>query len=237
MTLVSIHCPVCHQSRDVEYPYECAWVKVAVCNACADRNQPVAVTIKPDPWSQHWIETCPREFRTKEEGGITDLERLRREQPAADKYLGWGGEYSLMFVGHTGGCKTRLAWRLVRGYHDLGKSHACFTSFSFQAAAQAAGGEYRLDHWSRDLVKLPLVFLDDLGKSPWTENTWGAFFYVVDQRLAHGNPTLITSNFTPQDLQASLTARAVPTLTQMVAPLLRRIREKFNVVNLIVGNE
>lgn len=234
MTLISILCPVCGKSREVDMPDEFALVRVALCEPCADRHcQTVALPVK-DSWEERWREICPKEFRLIQEGGTCDWQRLTRVQPKGVEVIGWSGESNLALVGKTGGCKTRLAWRLVRGFHDLRQSYACFTAYDFQAAAQSAGGQYRLDDWSRELVKLDLFFLDDLGKAPWTENTWAAFFYVVDQRIAHGKPILITTNFVPGDLERSLNAKGIPMLKEMAAPLLRRIKESFQSVTMEV---
>ena len=124
---------------------------------------------------------------------------------------------------------------LMSGPPQIGKTHfACGAFFKFeeQGIQRSYWREYDLHKqwmectWSDrksddyqspdDLIALLqgvyVLIIDDVGKTKMTE-AWGAFLYqIIDWRLANNKPTLLTSNWRPDELQqrgweASLVAR------------------------------
>lgn len=174
----------------------------------------------------HWHRICPLEFRTTEEGGRTDLARLLREQRHADAIIrhpldGQG----LVARGSSGTGKTRAVWRLLRRYHDAGRYIRAMTSGEFDRQARDAGGKFTLTDWVAKLVEADVLFVDDLGKAPWTPATVGLFFDVLDERYKAGRVIVMTTNLSGPKLVAQLR------IGQDIAePMLRRIRETCRVI-------
>ena len=174
----------------------------------------------------YWQKVCPMEFRTLEEGGRTDLARLLREQPTAREIMehhlnGLG----LVARGDSGTGKTRSIWRLLRRFHEAGKGVKALSSGEFDRQARDAGGKFTLTEWVERLVEADVLFLDDLGKAPWTPTTVGLFFDVLDERYRAGRSMFITTNLSGDKLVAQLRIGK-----DIGEPLLRRIRETCKII-------
>lgn len=181
--------------------------------AAAERNR-----AKTDRWNA----LCPSEFRTLEEGGRTDVARLLREFPAVQTVIDHDfttGE-GLIVKGRTGSGKSRAAWRLLRRAFDRGKTLVALTSGEFDREARDAGGNFTLTAWVDRLAKADILFVDDLGKAPWTPATVGIWFDVLDGRYRDGRPIVVTTNLDGAALVTQL--RIGPDLGE---PMLRRMRE------------
>jgi len=171
---------------------------------------------------ERWAALCPREFRTITEGGQTDVERLTREFPklaqviAHDLTTGQG----LIVRGKSGHGKTRSAWRLLRRAFDAGKTIRALTSGDFDRQARDAGGTFTLTEWVDRMIRADILFIDDLGKAPWTPATVGIWFDVLDGRYRDGRPIVVTTNLDGAALVAQL--RVGPDIGE---PMLRRMRE------------
>jgi DNA replication protein DnaC len=174
----------------------------------------------------HWQRVCPMEFRTLEEGGRTDLARLLREQKHAREIMehpltGQG----LVARGDSGTGKTRAVWRLLRRFHDAGRYVRALTSGEFDRQARDAGGRFTLTEWVERMVETDVLFIDDLGKAPWTPATVGLFFDVLDERYRAGRSMFLTTNLSGQKLVTQLRIGK-----DIGDPMLRRIRETCKVI-------
>lgn len=175
-----------------------------------------------------WEAICPSEFRTRFEGGATDLDRLEREQPALREILSHPhGSKGLILRGTTGAAKTRCMYRLLRSRFILHPrpSIVAITSGRFDREARDAAGNFTLSQWFRRMAKADILFIDDLGKGKWGPGTAGQLWEIVDDRCANGLPVFITTNFTGDKLVEVLGLDG-----DTAAPLLRRLREHCRVI-------
>lgn len=171
--------------------------------------------------SSLWAIFCPEPaFRTQAEGGSTVVARLQRDCLKYDAIMAHQfGPQGLLLRGDTGKCKTRAMWRLMRKLFDEGKSIAAVTSGKFQREYQSSAGKHEANEWFDRLARADCFFLDDLGRVPWTPNTWGQFFELIDDRCKNERPFFITTNETGDSL-AQMCADPVTW-----SPLYRRLKE------------
>jgi DNA replication protein DnaC len=153
--------------------------------------------------ADEWNELCPREYRLTSEGeGETDLDRLKLECRQLDRILAWTYQRRGLVIRSkaSGMSKTRAAWRLLKKMWDEKRTIAYYTAGAFQRRAQDAAGNYTITAWFEKLIVTDVVFLDDLGKGYWTENTEALWFDLVEQRTANHKPVIVTTNYTGDEL-------------------------------------
>lgn len=168
-----------------------------------------------------WATICPALYRLTTEGGLTYLNRLTAEQPKlADVLKIPFGHVGLVLRGASNGAKTRSMFRLLRKFHDEGRSIIAYTSAGFERQARDAAGNFTLTAWTEQLKSVDCLFLDDLGKSTWSPTTTATFFDLIEQRIGAGRPIYLTTNLTGEALMTNLKVGK-----DIGEPLLRRIRE------------
>ncbi|MDD3653381.1 MAG: ATP-binding protein [Desulfotomaculaceae bacterium] len=78
------------------------------------------------------------------------------------------------------------------------------------------------DYTEYDLVdtarKVPLLILDDLGAHNYTEWSRNKIFSIINYRLNHCLPIIVTTNITPEDLDEYLGERTTSRLLEMCRP-------------------
>lgn len=176
---------------------------------------------------EEWARICPMAYRTRLEGGTTDLSRV-------EAMPGWGevskhalGPMGLILRGHTGAGKTRCMFRLLRLYHvQIPRPRiVALTSGEFDRQARDAAGDFSLTKWFNRLVAADAVFIDDLGKGKWTASTAGQFWELVDARTKEARPLFLTTNLSGDTLVQHLGVGK-----DIGEPLLRRLRENCKVI-------
>jgi hypothetical protein len=168
-----------------------------------------------------WDALCPMEFRTTDEGGRTDVGRLLGEFPILQQVIQHDlPSQGLIVRGKSGHGKTRAVWRLLRRSFVDGKRIRAMASGEFDRQARDAGGKFTLTEFVDRLIEADVLFLDDLGKAPWTPATVGIWFDVLDGRYRHGRPIVVTTNLDGAALVKQL--RIGPDIGE---PMLRRMRE------------
>lgn len=218
---------VCKRGDDGRLEMQCE-----LCCAKPVSRAQVAPPMRLDPWET----VCTPVYSLESEGGQTDAKRLAKawgEKSDTKERLTAGQIRDLIFThngpillgGDPGAMKTRLAWRMVHAVWKKPAQVHCFTSWSFQAELQDAGGNHQSRAWMKTLTESALVFIDDLGKAEWTANTHGAFFELVEARIAHRRPLLITTNESFSDLKAARTGHKSAVAQSSGEALLRRFRE------------
>lgn len=189
--IVPTICPTCEEERG----------RAAVNKERAARNAQ-----KDEARAKHeraWERLCPKEYRlTSENAGNTELARLELACPLLKRILTWvyAGRGLVLRSRASGKCKTRAMWRLLRKQFVEGRSIGYYTAGSFQRRAQDEAGKYTIDAWFNTIAALDIFFLDDLGKGFWTENTEAIFFDLTEHRTSQGRPTMVTTNYSPEEL-------------------------------------
>lgn len=168
-----------------------------------------------------WEALCPFEFRCTTEGGRTQTQRLLGEFPILQQVIDHDlTVHGLIVRGKSGSGKTRATWRLLRRSFDAGKRIRALASGEFDREARDAGGKFTLTEFVDRLIEADVLFIDDLGKAPWTPATVGIWFDVLDGRYRHGRPIVVTTNLDGAALVKQL--RIGPDIGE---PMLRRMRE------------
>lgn len=186
--------------------------------AIRDVSSPAAVK------AAAWALICPKSYRTTNEGGSTDLGRLHAEQPlmsladGPDAYR--FSATGLLFRGDSGTCKSRVMWRVLRRQWDAGMSVLPFTAGEFEREFRDAAGNHRLMAWFDRVFAADCFFIDDLGKSKWSQNTVETFFDLVEKRTNSDKPCFITTNYARDTLAANMELAK-----DEAEPLLRRLLE------------
>lgn len=112
------------------------------------------------------------------------------------KVLNWNHETSkgLLIQGETGKGKTRIAWLLVRRLMlDLKVRVRFITDPSFSREYSRRLGKGTADEWIDKLVRAPVLFIDDLGKSAVTPRYKEQFHDVLESRTSRNKPMIITT--------------------------------------------
>ena len=147
---------------------------------------------------KNWNSICPKEYRLKSESnGNTELFKLELNCKQLKQILAHDKDKGLiLFSRISGKCKTRAIWRFIRQLWNQGHSIRAFTSSSFQRECQDAAGNHLSTEWFNKVSRCDYLFIDDVGKQPWTANTHGAWFDIVESRTSEGRPILMTTNLT-----------------------------------------
>jgi len=152
---------------------------------------------------ESWKILCPKKYRTIEEGGETELEKLPKEKLA--RVLSWTPEQrprGLVLHGETGRCKTRLIWRLLRKLHERGMKIVAFdcVSFGHECAQHFRDGTEQ--RWLKNIMSADVVFFDDLWKLAMTERVDSELFGIIEKLGSECKPYFATTNFTGESLIA-----------------------------------
>lgn len=165
-----------------------------------------------------WHRLCPPLYRS------TDPARLPAGPLAAVRRWTFGPQ-GLLAVGPTGSGKTRACYLLLHDLHLAGVPLRTFdcAAFGHEVARRFRDGDG--EAWADRLAAhRGVVFLDDLGKVPFTERVEAELFALVERRTSHRLPIIATTNASGSDLEDRLS-------TDRGAPLVRRLREFCEVVN------
>lgn len=166
-----------------------------------------------------WHKFCPPDYLICDRSKLPTPEKL-------DEVLTWEfGPKGMVLFGDTGRGKTRCAWQILRRELFSGRTIACMdSSAGLGYAALYSESANMVKKWFDKIVSIDLLLLDDVFKNKLTDSFEGIIFTLVDQRIQHHRPTIITSN----DTGATLAGR----MTQDRAnPLLRRLREHCIQIN------
>jgi hypothetical protein len=150
-----------------------------------------------------WEKLCPIQYRlTTECGGKTTLARLELECKQLPAILAWKfSDRGLVIRSRGSGlCKTRAAWRLLRKQWNEGRKIVAFSAGAFQRQAQDQAGKFTMNAWFNNIAGADIMFLDDLGKGYWTENTEAVWFDLLEQRTSQGMPMVVTTNYSGDEL-------------------------------------
>lgn len=118
------------------------------------------------------------------------------------------GAESMLFTGGPGLGKTFLSACIARSVADGGHSVVYETAIRlFGDFESAKFGDYSEENQSRTekYLRCDLLIMDDLGSEMVTQFSQSALYTVVNTRLMENRPTIISTNLTPEGLQARYT--------------------------------
>lgn len=141
-------------------------------------------------------------------------------QEPLSKVMAWKfGPKGLVIHGNTGTGKTRAAALLLKRIHlQDRKTIAAFfgNSFAHECGRRFlhGGGE----EWIAELSRFDVLFLDDFGKNKFTERVEAEQFGLIERRISHLRPVILTTNFIGKTLAGKMSE-------DRAEPLIRRLRE------------
>lgn len=162
------------------------------------------------------------------EKGISYHELARLAYNAAKSFTGnflkLSNPDGLLFTGPVGSGKTFLACCIanalladgrtvlfavvpdlldqIRSTYDLGRGMEDITEFDIVDTAR----------------QVPLLILDDLGAHNYTDWTRNKIYSIINYRLNHQLPVIVTTNISPEDLENYLGERTTSRLLEMCKP-------------------
>lgn len=182
-------------------------------------------------WRQaSWEKRCPERYR---EAWRWDLVKPGVQRSEVLKVTAWQyGERGLYIYGESGRSKTRALYVLLKRLILAERRDVkIFDGPGFSTAASRAFSEpAETDRWLDPICRVAVLVIDDLGKR-WTPATEDAAFTVIDRRTAAKLPTLVTANYTGEQLQQMSNARnELAIIRDMTSPLRRRLTDYSDAV-------
>lgn len=140
---------------------------------------------------------------------------------------------SLYICGDLGTGKTHLAAAMANDIIKHGRA-VKYTTFSRMTqdvrAAYYSGSKETEAEAVKKYQEAPILFLDDLGKEKPTDWNVALLFSLIDFRYSNGLPTVITSNYTLEDLGDKLTPPLSDTMT--AAAIVDRLFEDCHQIRI-----
>lgn len=175
-------------------------------------NKAIAAQNALEQCHRDWTEICPPLYQQ------TDITRLPKA--SFKSVMDWKfGSQGLNLHGPTGCGKTRSMFQLVKRiiFEDKKTVQVFFANaFAHECGRKFFDGSG--ESWLSDLVKLDVLCFDDFGKMKLTERVESELSGLVETRIAHLKPIIVTTNFTGEALTQKMTE-------DRGAALVRRIRE------------
>jgi DNA replication protein DnaC len=149
-------------------------------------------------------------------GGDKYVDALRRYLQSPDK--------SILLTGTCGSGKTHLAVSLLRELHIRGHQRLLYRNVPellFAIRASFNGGEQ--SEWAivEECTGAEYLLLDDLGAEKSTEYSIGVLYMIINHRLSHNLPTIVTSNLSLAQIESKLDARIASRLSEYMVVVLR----------------
>ena len=222
-------CPRCHNQHPMPVIRLIGGhvVDKAICPDCAENEEhQQEARVARWKWEEEhkhelakeraWESICPPLYR------LTDPARLPQDKVAA--VLAWQyGPEGLLLIGPTATGKTRAVYLLLKQLFDAGRQITAFDCAAFGHECSRRFRDGTGEDWADDLAQRQVVFLDDVGKNPFTERVEAELFALVERRTANLLPIIATLNMTGEQLQAK-------TSQDRGAAMVRRLREFSKVI-------
>ncbi len=151
------------------------------------------------------------------------LEHAQRALQAArefvNEYAAQGQAPGLMFMGSVGSGKTFLACAVANALTEQDKQVLFLVVPDLLDELRATFGKKYPENTEQDLLDaartVPVLILDDLGAHNYTEWTKNRIFSIINYRMNHSLPTVITTNLDINELDTYLGERTTSRLLQM----------------------
>lgn len=160
--------------------------------------------------------------------GVTYYELAQIAYRAAErfiaKFLQNPHADGLMFAGDVGSGKTFLVCSIANELLKKGKVvlFVVVPDLLDQIRSTYDTVRYAGAYTEFDLVETarqaPLLILDDLGAHNYTEWSRNKIYSIINYRLNHSLPVIVTTNITPEDLEEYLGERTTSRLLEMCKP-------------------
>lgn len=156
----------------------------------------------------NWVKCLPEEFKGVSWPTCKDL-----STGLLDFGKNWASTYpftSLFLYGGWGSGKTTFSFSCIRQLMENVRGKGYFwpnyitgeklESALLSALKNESGDSYELEKWTIS----DLLFIDDLDKANTTDRFKKQLFTIINERMVHNRPTIITSNCSPDELASIL---------------------------------
>lgn len=221
-------CPHCGAAVEMDRESYDLFGAVVSCERCLhdydERKEEEAKAAHRDELRESWEHLCPPAYAQP-----IDLKRIN-----ADAYhtaLGWnpsGLVKGLLMIGDTGSGKTRTLWPIVKRHWEAGQVVRVFAlnDFAYDVAdAGREGGEKAFT--DRIARQVDLLAFDDLGNHRFTPTVESALLDILERRMAHLRPLIITTQYRGEAFIQRFDKRS----HEMARATVRRLRDYCQVVS------
>ena len=231
--VVATTCKLCGKPVGILLPHEDnefrphfeRLLKMAVHDVCLDKFRANQMAVKVLAAEQArmaaWETICPQEFRKE-----LNTRKKGFNQDKLDAVMRWKfKEVGLRLEGKSGLCKTRFMFKLLEREHQEGRKVGAWMHAEMRAAvtAMAAGDQSGLNQFLNTLLKLDILFIDDLGKGRRTPASEEIIYAIIDGRAKLCRPVMFTSNLPLKMILETFGE-------DYREPLLRRIEDKTTLI-------
>lgn len=158
--------------------------------------------------------------------GFRDTDHTRLPAHAVIEVKAWSEtpktcQLNIMLYGASGAGKTRLGWLGLKrryvlfGIPMLGMGAESFTRRMLNEK-----------HLMQEMVRAPILLLDDIGKERATATSEACLFELVRERMDHSKPTIYTTNYTDNEFAKRFTQHHTG------KAIARRLKESCKLVNM-----
>lgn len=149
-------------------------------------------------WEARWLDICPPLYRD------TDMAKLPAEAAAKlPAVMAWKfGPRGLLLHGVTKRGKTRTAYLLLRRLHFADR--ILISAWDTGDWVNECSKRFRSgdgEEWTERQIRVPLLFLDDIGNEASGERGEGELFRVIKRRGEEMKPIIMTTNKTGINLR------------------------------------
>lgn len=194
-----------------------------------------------------WEKICPSDYRA------TDLTRLRtlmlrkrlKLQTAVPKDISldeiWRHEPAyargLGIIGASGQGKTRIMYELLRRWHfERGLKIVAINAVHFadDLAAMYEHGAGHAERWMERIERVPVLFIDDLGKERLTERVESTYYRIFETRYSQNRRVFFTANMNGSQLEKKWqqSAEKAGFYSDRAEPIIRRLREMTDSITI-----
>jgi DNA replication protein DnaC len=139
--------------------------------------------------------------------------------------LSWQyGSQGLLVVGKTGTGKTWVMWQLMRRLLKEQRSVVALDAVTYRSGMADAAREGETEIYVRRLAGAEVLYWDDFGQTHLSEAASEMLLHVVEQRVSHERPLLLTSQYSGGALESQFQR------PEMGAAVRRRMNEFCRVI-------
>lgn len=134
----------------------------------------------------------------------------------------------LILVGASRLGKTRSAYALLKGlYLEMGKSCHAITELQLSHELSKFGKSEATMNLIHRLCNVDYLFIDDLGKSVMTQRVVAELYYIIEERISHFKPLIVTMQMNSDDLREKMSSSSG---TDMADAIIKRLLEHCDIV-------
>jgi DNA replication protein DnaC len=194
-----------------------------VCAACSEADTADLHRNERSRWKQ----LCPELYQCTAIGRLEiDLRRQGYNNGWMREVLGWQyGSQGLLLIGPTGVGKSRVIWMLLRRVLDQEhRSGESLNAVKFRTGLQTAAREGGTEEFVRRLVRVDVMYWDDLGQTHLTGPASEMLLHLVEERTCRRKPILATTQYSGEKMDAQFERK------EMGQAVRRRLNEFCKVV-------